>query len=149
VIIKKSANLAGALVLAAAALAFGQAPVTQKLAAGTYVVYAPSPQVWRVRFDPATMANASITGHFQVTEGTPKNLDVLVFNQENYAKWASEDPADRAAAKPLATVARAAEGDINAKLSDPGFHYLVLSNRYQYEGRKTVSADIKLQYDKR
>jgi hypothetical protein len=149
VIIKKSAKLAAALILATAAIALGQAPVTQKLAAGTYVVYAPSPQVWRVRVDPATMANPSISGHFQVTEGTPKNLDVLVFNEENYSKWTSDEPAARAAAKPIAAVSRSAEGDINAKLSDPGYHFLVLSNRYQYEGKKTVNADIKLQYDKR
>ena len=148
-IIKKSAKLAAGLILATAAIALGQAPVTQKLAAGTYVVYAPSPQVWRVRIDPATMTNAAISGHFQVTEGTPKNLDVLVFNEENYSKWTSDEPAVRAAATPIAAVPRAAEGDISAKLTDPGYHFLVLSGRYQYEGKKIVSADIKLQYDKR
>ena len=148
-ILNRSAKLVAALILATSVIALGQAPVTQKLAAGTYVVYPPSPQVWRVRLDPATMANASISGHFQVTDGTPKSMDVLVFNNENYSKWTSDDPAVRSAAKPIAAMSRSTEGDINAKLSDAGFHFLVLSTRYQYEGKKTVTADIKLQYEKR
>ena len=128
---------------------FGQAPVSEKLASGTYIVYAPAPQIWRLKVDPKTMSNATISGHFIVTQGTPKTIDVLVFNEENYMKWKDEDETARAAAKPLSSVSRKGEGDISAKLSDAGYHYLVISDRYEYEGKKTVSADIKLQYDKR
>ena len=126
-----------------------QAPVVEKLAAGTFIVFAPSPQVWRVKVDPKTMGNATISGHYSVTVGTPKNIDVFVFNEENYQKWKSDDDAARAAAKPLASVSRKTEGDINAKLTDEGYHYFVISDRYEYEGKKTIVADIKFQYDKR
>ena len=138
-----------ALMLTASTAALAQGPVSQKLASGTYIVYAPSPQVWRVKLDPNTMTNASISGHFNVSEGTPKNIDVFVFNEENYSKWKDDDPAVRNGAKPLAAASKVAEGEINAKLTDAGYHYLVISDRYQYEGKKTVTADIKLQYDKK
>ncbi len=149
IIHKLSKCMVVALILTTAAIALGQSPVTQKLASGTYVVYAPSPQIWRVKVDPQTMSNVTISGHFVVTEGTPKNIEAFVFNEANYTKWSDDDPAVRAEAKSLASSSRTAEGDVNAKLTDAGYHFLVLSNRYQYEGRKTVSTDIKLQYDKR
>ena len=126
-----------------------QGPVSEKLASGTFVVFAPSPQIWRVKFDPKTMGNATIAGHFIVTDGTPKNVEVLVLNEDNYTKWKDDDPQVRATAKPIAALAKTGEGNINAKLTDAGFQYLVISNRYEYEGKKTVSADIKLQYDKK
>jgi hypothetical protein len=126
-----------------------QAPVVEKLASGTYIVFAVSPQVWRVKIDPKTMGNPTISGRYSVTVGTPKNIDVFVFNEENYMKWKSDDDAARAAAKPLASVTRKVEGDINAKLTDEGYHYLVISDRYEYEGKKTIVADIKFQYEKR
>ena len=125
-----------------------QAPASEKLASGTYVVYAASPQIWRVKFDPKTMANATITGHFIVTDGNPKNIDVLVFDQQNYVKWTDDDPQVRTSAKPIASASRSGEGNINAKLADPGFHYLVISDQHEYEGKKTVSADFKFQYDR-
>jgi hypothetical protein len=141
--------LAGLVLTTGTVALLGQAPVTEKLASGTYIVYAPSPQIWRVKIDPKAMGNATISGHFAVTEGTPKTLDVLVFNEENYTKWKDEDRTVRAAAKPLASVVRKSEGDISAKLTDAGYHYLVISDRHEYEGKKTVVADFKLQYDKR
>lgn len=139
------------LVLVTATGALAQSTVVQKqeLASGSFVVYAPSPQIWRVKVDPATMSNAIISGSFTVSEGTPKNIDVLVFNEENYTKWKDEDPAVRNGATPLASALHMNQGDINAKLTDAGYHYLVVSNRYQYEGKKTISANIKFQYDKR
>ncbi len=66
----------------------------------------------------------------------------------NYSKWKGDDDKARAAAKPLGSVMRSAEGDINAKLTDAGYYYLVISDRREYEGKKTVVSDIKLQYDK-
>jgi len=139
------------LILAAGTVAmYGQAPTIEKLASGTYIVYARAPQTWRFRVDPKTMGNVVISGNFAVTEGVPKNLDVLVFNEENYSKWKNEDDFEaKASAKPLASVIRLGEGNINAKLTDAGYYFLVISNRHQYEGRKTVNADIKVQYDKR
>jgi len=136
-------------ILLTVTVALAQAPVVQKLASGSFVVYAPSPQIWRVKLDPSTMGNAIISGSFTVSDGTPKNIDVLVFNEENYTKWKDEDPAIRKGAKPLASALHMSQGDINAKLTDAGYHYLVISDRYQYEGKKTISADIKFQYDKR
>jgi hypothetical protein len=140
-----------ALISATATAALSeQAPVTEKLAMGSYIVFAPSPQVWRVKVDPKTMNNATISGHFSVTAGTPKQIDVLVFNEENYMKWKNdEDDAERASAKPVASVMKSADGNINAKLTDAGYHYLVISDRQEYEGKKTVSAEITFQYDKR
>src|SRR3954466_14710903 len=56
-----------ALISATATAALSeQAPVTEKLAMGSYIVFAPSPQVWRVKVDPKTMNNATISGHFSV-----------------------------------------------------------------------------------
>ena len=148
---KKAAIMMFAVLILAAGSdgLFGQAPVSEKLASGTYIVYAPAPQIWRVKVDPKTMANVTISGHFQVTAGVPKAVEVFVFNEENYAKWKDEDPTVRAAAKPTDSVNRSAEGNINAKLTDPGYHYLVISDRFEYQGQKTVAADVKLQYDKR
>ena len=143
------AMLAGLVLATITTTLTAQAPVVEKLASGTFIVFAPSPQVWRIKVDPKTMGNATISGHYSVTVGTPKNIDVFVFNEENYMKWKSDDDAARAAAKPLASVTRKTEGDINAKLTDEGYHYLVISDRYEYEGKKTIVADIKFQYDKR
>jgi hypothetical protein len=139
-------TLAGILSLPLAG--FGQTATTQKLASGTYTVYAPSPQIWRVKIDPQRMANATISGHFAVTSGTPKTLDVLVFDEENYSKWKEDDADARKDAKPIASIMHSSEGDISAKLTEPGYHYLVISDRREYEGKKIVVADIKLQYDK-
>lgn len=133
-------SLAGAITLLA------QAPAAQKLAAGTYDVYAPSPQVWRIRVDSKTMGNATITGHFNVTVGSPKTVDVFVFDEANYKKWTDEDEAARASAKPLISVMHSADGNIDAKLTESGYHYLVISDRREYQGMKTVVADIKLEY---
>ena len=143
------AMLAGLVLATITTTLTAQAPVVEKLASGTFIVFAPSPQVWRIKVDPKTMGNATISGHYSVTVGTPKNIDVFVFNEENYMKWKSDDDAARTAAKPLAAVTRKTEGDINAKLTDEGYHYLVISDRYEYEGKKTIVADIKFQYDKR
>src|SRR5579884_2070019 len=126
---------------------FAQNVITQKLATGTYIVYAASPQVWRIRFDPKTMANATISGHFVVTEGTPKTVDVLVFDEPNYKKWMSDPTGASSMAKPVAAVVRKSEGDVNATLTSEGYYYLVISDRFEYEGKKTFSADSKFQYD--
>ena len=127
----------------------GQAPPTEKLASGTYIIYAISPQVWRFIVDAKTMTNASVSGHFSITAGVPNYIDAFVFNEENYTKWRSEDDAIKAGAKPLYVANRKTEGDLNVRLSEPDIYYLVLSNMFAYEGTKTVNADIKLQYDKR
>ncbi len=79
---KFAMTMLAALILSAGTVALlAQAPAVQKLASGTYVVFAPSPQVWRVKVDPKTMGNAMISGHFSVTDGTPKTVDVFVFNE--------------------------------------------------------------------
>lgn len=138
------------LILAAGSIALpGQAqPTTEKLASGTYIVAAVAPQVWRFAVDPKTMRNATVSGHFAVTDGVPKNIDVFVFNQENFTKWRSDDDAAKASAKPLFSLIKKTEGDVNVRLSEPDMYYLVLSNLFAYEGRKTLNADIKLQYEK-
>jgi len=129
---------------------YGQAPVTEKLASGNYVVFATSPQIWRVKVDPKTMNNVSIAGHFSVTAGTPKTIDVFVFDEENYTKWRNdEDPEVRASAKPIASVVKSGDGNINARLTDAGYHFLVISDKREYEGKKTIAAEINLQYEKR
>src|SRR5690349_1196035 len=86
---KKSVSLMMvALFLAAATTTlFAQGPTTDKLASGSYIVYAVSPQAWRFTVDPKTMANATITGHFSITDGTPKDIDVYVFKDDAYFKW--------------------------------------------------------------
>src|SRR5215475_5355986 len=139
---KKSVSLMIVLFLAVGALTvFAQAPTTDKLAAGNYVVYAVSPQAWRFTVDPKTMANASVTGHFSITDGTPKDIDVYVFKDDAYFKWRGEDDKAKAAAKPLFELKRKGEGDINFKLTDAGNYYVVFSNLYQYEGAKKLTAD--------
>jgi len=126
-----------------------QSPVTEKLVAGSYIVYARSPQAWRFTVDSKTMANASVTGKYSATAGTPMDIDFLVLNEENYFKWRSEDDAVKAAAKPIFQAGRKAGGDVNVRLSEPGHYYVVLSNLFYYEGTRTVNADLKLQFDKR
>jgi hypothetical protein len=121
-----------------------------KLASGTFIVYARSPQAWRFNVDTKTMANATVSGRFSVTDGiAPAGVDFFVFNEENYIKWRSEDDAVKAQAKPLYSFGRKTEGDVSFKIADPGIYYVTFSNLFSYEGRKTVNADIKLQYDKR
>jgi hypothetical protein len=146
---KKLAPTFAGLVLTVPLALPAQTPTTEKLAAGTYTVYAPSPQIWRVKVDPKTMSNATISGHFTVTSGSPKTVDVLVFDEENYSKWKDDDAEARKSAKPIGSVMHTAEGDISAKLTEAGYHYLVISDRREYEGKKTVVADIQFQYDKR
>ena len=138
-----------ALILAGSLTVWGQAPTSEKLASGTYIVYAISPQAWRFTVDPKTMANASIVGHFNVTDGNPKDIDVFVFSEENYWKFRGDDAAAKAAAKPVFEARKKADGDINVKLTEPGNYFLVFSNLKQYEGTKTFSADVKLQFEKK
>jgi hypothetical protein len=129
---------------------FGQGAATsEKLASGNYMVYAVSPQVWRFTVDSKTMANATVAGHFAISAGVPKNIDVYVFNEENFTKWRSEDEAAKAGAKPLFSLLKKDQGDLNVKLADAGIYYLVFSNLSAYEGTKALDADVKLQYDKR
>jgi hypothetical protein len=135
------------LILATASITLLAQATTNKLASGTYVVYAKSPQVWRVAVD-SKMANATLTGHFATTAGTPMNLDVFVLNEADYMKWRKDDEAAPNAAKALFSSMKKADGDVNVKLSD-GTYYLVFSDVYQYEGTKTFNADIKLQFDKK
>jgi len=136
------------LILLGSMTLLAQAP-GDKLASGTYIVYAVSPQVWRFTIDPKTMSGAAISGHYTVTAGTPKDLDVYVFNEDSYWKWRGDDAAAKAAAKPITEQRRKAEGDLNVKLNEPGNYYLVFSNLYQYEGTKTFNADVKLQFEKK
>lgn len=137
------------LLLAGAMTLFAQGPQTEKVAAGNYVIYAVSPQAWRVTVDPKTMGNASVTGHFSITEGAPKDIDVYVFKDDAYFKWRGEDEKAKAGAKPLFELKRKGEGDLTVKLSEPGNYYVVFSNLYQYEGMKKLTADVKLQFDKK
>jgi hypothetical protein len=95
------------------------------------------------------MANATIAGHFSITEGTPKDIDVFVFKDDAYFKWRGDDAAAKASAKPIFELRKKAEGDLNVKVTEPGNYYVVFSNLYQYEGTKKLTADVKLQYDKR
>ena len=149
---KKSLSLMVALLVLSGSLSlFGQAGATaEKLTpTGSYVVYAQSPQAFRFSYDPKTMGNASVTGHFSVTKGTPNNIEVMVWSEDAYMKWRTGDDAAKAAAKPLYTSGRKTEGDVSVKLTDGGFYYLTLSNSFQYDGMKSVTADIKFQYDKK
>ena len=127
-----------------------QAGTTEKLCAGTYIVYARSPQAWRFTVDPKTMANATVVGHFAVSAGSPQNVDVLIYSEENFHKWRSDDAATQTSAgKPVYQSGRKTEGDVSVKITEPGNYYLVLSNLFAYEGTKTVNADFKLQFDKK
>ena len=149
---KKLTSMVFALFLSGVATIglYGQAPVTEKLASGNFVIFATSPQIWRVRVDPRTMSNITIAGHFSVTAGNPKAIDVFVFDEANYTKWQNDDdPQVRASAKPIASVMKSADGNINARLTDAGYHFLVISNKREYEGKKTIAAEINLQYEKR
>ena len=147
---KKSVSIIMAtLFLATASVAlFGQAAASpEKLASGTYVVYAISPQVWRVTVDSKTMANATVGGHFAITAGTPKDIEVLVMSEAEMTKF--RDDATRATAKPIYTSGRKTEGDVSVKLADSGNYYVVFSNMFAYEGNKTLTADFKLTFDKK
>jgi hypothetical protein len=135
------------VVLATASITFGQS-TTDKLASGSYIVYARSPQAFRIVVDAKTMGNATVSGHFATTAGTPMNLDVFVFSEQDYWKWRGEDEAAKASAKPLYSSLKKTEGDINVKL-EPGIYYVIFSNLYQYEGTKTINTDVKLTYDKK
>jgi len=142
-----SIMLAALLALSSTAL-FGQGAAADKLASGSYVVYARSPQVWRFSVD-AKMANAAVAGHYSITDGVPKNIDVFVFDEDNYKKWSSDTDATHASAKPLFTSAHKPDGDLAVKVPQPGNYYLVFSNMYAYEGTKALTADVKLSYDKK
>jgi len=144
-----SMMIVGLFLAAGAVTLFAQGPATDKLASGNYVVYAVSPQAWRFTVDSKTMANATIAGHFSITEGTPKDIDVFVFKDDAYFKWRGDDAAAKASAKPLFELRKKTEGDLNVKVAEPGNYYVVFSNLYQYEGTKKLTADVKLQYDKR
>ena len=149
---KKSVSLLMAvLILVTGSITvFGQgASASEKLASGNYVVYAVSPQVWRFTVDAKTMANASVAGHFSISTGTPKTIDVFVFAEDQYFKWRSDDDAVKATAKPVFSSLKKTDGDLTVKITDPGNYYLVFSNLFAYEGTKALSADVKLQYDKR
>ena len=136
------------VVLATASITLVGQSTTDKLASGTYIVYARSPQAFRIVVDAKTMANATVSGHFATTAGTPMNLDVFVFSEQDYWKWRGEDEAAKASAKPLYSSLKKTEGDINVKL-EPGIYYVIFSNLYQYEGTKTINTDVKLTYDKK
>jgi len=141
--------LIASLILATGSITlFGQA-TTEKLATGTFIVYGVSPQAFRFTVDPKTMANVTVTGHFATSAGTPKDIEVYVFNEDSFFKWRGEDEAAKASAKPLFSSGRKAEGDVNVKVTEPGNYYIVFSNMYQYEGTKTINTDVKLQFDKR
>ena len=149
---KKSVSIMiGLLILATGSITLlGQgAATTEKLASGTYIVYAVSPQVWRFTVDPKTMANATVSGHFSITDGAPKNIDVMVFNEDNFFKWRGTDDAAKAAAKPIFSTGRKTDGDVSVKLTDAGNYYLVFSNMFAYEGTKTLNTDFKLTFDKK
>lgn len=137
--------LAAVILAALSSVLFAQAPTVEKLASGSYVVYAKSPQAWRFTVDSKTMANATVTGHFSITEGAPKNIDVFVFDEASYFKWRNED----ASGKPIFSSGRKGDGDISVKLANPGVYYVVFSDSFAYEGMKNLTADVKLQYDKR
>jgi hypothetical protein len=140
--------VATAVLATASITLLGQSGTTEKLATGTYIVYARSPQAFRIVVDAKTMANATLSGHFATTAGTPMNLDAFVFSEQDYWKWRGEDEAAKASAKPLYSSLKKTEGDINVKL-EPGIYYVLFSNLYQYEGTKTITTDIKLTYDKK
>ena len=116
-----SIRIASLVLVTGSITLLGQAPPTiEKLASGTYIVYAVSPQVWRFSVDAKTMANVTVSGHFATTAGVPNNIDAFVFNEESYTKWRSPDDATKAGAKPLYASGRKTEGDVNVRLSEPG-----------------------------
>src|SRR5579871_4761683 len=111
-----------------------QGPATEKVASGNYVVYAVSPQAWRFTIDPKTMSNATLTGHFTITDGKPRDIDVYVFKDDVYFKWRAADPTARANFKPVFSALKQTEGNLNVKMTEPGNYYVIFSNLYQYEG---------------
>ena len=129
---------------------FGQGPVSEKLTpTGTYIIYAVSPQAFRFTVDPKTMGNATVSGHFAVTDGNPKTIDVFIFDDASYYKWRGEDDAAKASAKPLWSSGRKGDGDVSFKPTAAGNYYLVFSDVHEYEGKKTITTDVKFQYDKK
>jgi len=140
--------VATAVLATASITLLGQSGTTEKLATGTYIVYARSPQAFRIVVDAKTMGNVNLSGKFTTTAGTPMNLDVYVFGEQDYWKFRGEDEAAKASAKPLYSSLKKTEGDINVKL-EPGIYYVIFSNLYQYEGTKTINTDVKLSYDKK
>jgi hypothetical protein len=144
------------------------APSPDTLASGSYIVYGQDTQVLRVVYDAKKMRNLSVTGHFAVTdagENGTKELEVFVFDEDNYAKFKNEKPAekadsskaaDTAAAKPAAegppkaiySSGRKASGELNVAITNPGFYFVVFSNKFATAGKKTFDVDVHLKYDK-
>jgi hypothetical protein len=144
------------------------APSPDTLASGSYIVYAQGAQVLRVVNDARKMRNLSVVGHFAVTdagENGTKEIEVFVFDEDNYAKFKNEKsaekpdaakPADAAPAKPAAegppkaiySSGRKASGELNVPIPNPGFYFVVFSNKFATAGKKTFDVDVHLQYDK-
>jgi hypothetical protein len=98
-----------------------------------------------VTVDPDTMRNVQVWGRFTAAGGSDAGIEVLIFDQDNYTNWANGHDSVSLYNSGLKTV-----GELNTGLpSKAGTYYVVFSNKHAIFFSRTVSADVKLDYDKR
>jgi hypothetical protein len=89
------------------------------------------------------MRNVSLSGRFTAKGGGNNDIEVYVFDEDNYTNWKNRNQST-----PIFFSSRRTVGDVNAELKRPGAYYLVFNNNFSFISSKTVAAEVKLQYEK-
>lgn len=134
---------------AAAAIAEAKRPKFEHrsdvLASAPLTIPAATVQTVRVTVDPETMHNVQVSGRFTAAGGSDAGIEVFIFDQDNYTNWSNGHDSAALFDSGLKTV-----GELNTALpSKAGTYYVVFSNKHAILFARTVSADVKLDYDKR
>jgi hypothetical protein len=118
---------------------------TDVLSSGMLTIPSATVQTVRVTVDPETMHNVQVSGRFSAVGGSDSGIEVFIFDQDNYTNWANGHESRALYNSGLKTV-----GDVDTALpSKAGTYYVVFSNKHAVLFSRTVSADVKLDYDKR
>jgi hypothetical protein len=91
------------------------------------------------------MSNVRLVGRFSAAGGMGNDVEVLLFDhRDDFTNWTNGH-----AAKVMYQSGRTTVGNLNVPLPATGGYTLVFSNTFAFFLPRTITADVKLEYDKR
>jgi hypothetical protein len=115
-------------------------PFSQKLMNETFEVPALSWRVWTLQVNQASV-NPHLVGTFQAAGGMGNDIQVVVAEEPEFQNWINGHPA-----AVLYGTGRVTTGRLDVPIPKPGSYVIAFSNKFSLLSRKSVAANIDLQY---
>ena len=117
---------------------------SEALSSGLVMLPAGSTKAFEVSVDTSIMQNSELSGRFEAKGGVGDDIQVLVFDHDNYINWNSGHASQSIFDSGLKTV-----GNVSTTFPKSGKYYVVVSNKQASFWARTVDTNLKLDYDKR